>query len=192
MSFEVPGKGITQRHASTEPDQDGVQSRTYVLRKVANASPDPSNIKTGNAEGEGGQHINTPVPAMKGGKAVPDLRNQLNRSGEHDDDGRSNVHDDRPVSPGDPRQITISKPPRMVVAAQRCEPIERRDDKGENQLADDGHHKPKPCGYFQCGVGDGIQIQPVSQYCCAHTWFSLCERLNQRCGLLLAANQRHL
>src|SRR6202035_3653092 len=85
MSFEIASQRVTQRHAAAKPDQHGVQSRTQVYRKIANASPYPGHVKAGHAEREGGQHVDTPIPPVKDWKAVADLRHQLSRPGEHDD-----------------------------------------------------------------------------------------------------------
>src|ERR1700687_438606 len=154
MSLEIASHRVTQRHGGAEPDQDGAKATTYALRKVANASPDPRHIQTGHAERARGQHVDTPVPAMKGGKAIPDLRNQLRRSGEHDDDGRSNVHDDGEIAHTIAGDITMSYKltPSVEVPPQRRKAIERRYSKREHQLADDDHHKPKAGGCFQRGV----------------------------------------
>src|ERR1700694_1743016 len=137
MSLEIAGHRVTQRHGGAKPDQDGAQAATYALRKVTNASPDPCHIQTGHAERARGQHVDTPVPAMKGGKAVPDPRNQLSRSGEHDDDGRSDVHGDGEIAhtiPAD-ETVTYKLAPSVVITAQRRKAIEGRYGKGEYQLA---------------------------------------------------------
>jgi hypothetical protein len=43
--------------------------------------------------------------------------------------------------------------PRLLrIASHRRKPIKRRYRKRKHQLADDGHHKPKPDGGFQCSV----------------------------------------
>src|SRR5271166_804342 len=105
MSLEIARQSIAKSKSSEKPDQDDVQSAAQALRNITDTSPDPDHIKTGRAERDSAQHVNTPIPTMKGGKAAAHLRNQLSRSCEHDDDGRDQVHDHGPVALGHARQI---------------------------------------------------------------------------------------
>jgi hypothetical protein len=75
MGFEIAGHGVAQGHGGEEPYQDCVQGSANVLRYVADGSANPGHVKTSRGDSDGGQHIDTPVPAMKDGKAIPDLRN---------------------------------------------------------------------------------------------------------------------
>ena len=43
------------------------------------------------ADGEGGHHVEAPIPAMEYRKALADLRNQLKPSGQDDDDRREKM-----------------------------------------------------------------------------------------------------
>src|ERR1700722_12207098 len=125
MGSEIASQRITQCHATAKPDQDSVQSRTQVYRKIANASPYPSHVKTGHAEGDGGQHVDTSIPAVKDWKAVTDLRNQLNRPGEHDDRSRSDMHDHGDIAHGKAGNVTVREVPLVVVPTQRGKSVER-------------------------------------------------------------------
>src|SRR6202035_1204239 len=109
-------------------------SRTQVYRKIANASPYPGHVKAGHAEREGGQHVDTPIPAVKDWKAVADLRHQLSRSGEHDDRGGSNMHDHGSISHGKAGDVAVREVPLVVVPSQRRKRVERRHSDPEYHL----------------------------------------------------------
>ena len=87
MSFEVSGQRVTQCHDGAEHDEDGHEAASQVLNKVAHAPTNPRHIQAGKADGESSHDVNTPIPAMKGRCALPDLRNKLNQSREDYDDG---------------------------------------------------------------------------------------------------------
>src|SRR5579863_1155742 len=173
MSSEIATERVAQCHAAAKPDQDGVHSRAQVRRKIADTSPDPGHVQARQAEGEGGQHVDTAIPAMKDWKAVADLRNQLNRSGEHDECGGSNMRDYGSVAHGKAGEVAVGEVPLMVVASQRGESVERRYRKGEDHLAEDGHGKPEARGCPQGSVSCRGQFQPVSHYCGTHNRFSI-------------------
>ena len=78
MSLEVPSHGITQRHGGAEHDKHGVKALSEVLRDIANTAAHPHHIKTGNADAESGQDIETAIPAMKSRRPLPDFRDELN------------------------------------------------------------------------------------------------------------------
>src|SRR5882762_10797635 len=107
MSREIASHRMAHRHGGAEPDQDGVNSTTQPLRKVAMTSTDPKHIQAGTAERESGQHEYAPIPAMKCGKAVADLRNKLERSGEDYDDGRENMHGNGEIAHGRARNVPM-------------------------------------------------------------------------------------
>src|SRR5258708_34694674 len=93
---------------------------------------------------------------MKNGKAGADLRNELKRSGEHDDGGGGDVGGDGGITHGVSSNVPAADEfmPRKVVAAQRGKAVEGCHSKGENQLTDEGGHKPEARGSFQAGVSD--------------------------------------
>jgi hypothetical protein len=64
------------------------------------------------------------------------------------------------------RDITMSyeSTPPVEIPAQRRETIEGRYREREDQLADDGHRKPKPHRSFQGGVGNRTQVPAVGHY----------------------------
>jgi len=157
-----------------------------MLRKVANAATDPHHIKTGKADRESGHNVETPIPAMKRGKAIPDLRDQLKYSGENYDDRREKVHGDGEIAHGIARDVTMSYvlTPSMEIPPQRRQTKERRYRKRENRLADEDHEKPTTGCYFQGCVRNGIQVQPISQYGCAHNLSPYSSLLNRLCGPL--------
>ena len=135
MSLEIASHRIAQGHGGTHPDQNRAEAGTDVLRDVADASADPGHIKTGHAEGDRGQHVKASVPAMKDRKAVTDLWNQLERSGEHDDDGRTNMQRDGEIAHGVAGDVTVSNEfaPAVEIAAQRGDTVERRNGKCEER-----------------------------------------------------------
>jgi len=81
-----------------EHDQHGQDRVSQVLRKVANRPAHPHHVETGKANGERGHEIKTSVPAMKEWGPVPDLRNQLNRPSENDDDSRNQMNCDGQIA----------------------------------------------------------------------------------------------
>src|SRR5215469_8407963 len=131
MRCEIARQHIAQRHGGTEPDEDRAEATTYVLRKVARATTEPSHIKTGHARGGSRQHIDAPIPTMENRKAASDLWNQLNRPRQHDDDGRSKMHGNGEITHPIARDVTVSDElaPRTVIAANSCHTVERGDSK---------------------------------------------------------------
>lgn len=105
---------------------------------------------------------------MKGGKVVPDLRNQLSRTGEHDDNGRSKVHADGEIAHVIARDVTMSyeSTPPVEIPPQGRKAIERRYRKREYQLADDCDDEPKPGRSFQGAVGNRTQVPTFGHYLC--------------------------
>src|SRR5438445_284 len=163
MDFEVAGHRVTQCHSCAEHDQDCVKAAAQMLKNIANASPEPSHIQAGYAEADSRQHVDSPVPAMKDGKAVADTGNELQGSREHDENGRTNMHDHGEIAHGIARDVTttyIATPP-VDISSQRRNTIKRGYREREHQLANDGHAKPKPRGCFQGAVRNGTQVQPV-------------------------------
>src|ERR1700678_1883355 len=105
-----------------------------MLRKIANASTDPRHIKTGKADGECGHNVETPIPAMKDGEAVPDLRNKLKHPGQDDDDGRDQMHGNGEVAHGIARDVAMREvlTPRLLRgSSQSRHPVERCHFKGK-------------------------------------------------------------
>src|SRR5450755_1888540 len=140
MRDEVAGQGRAQGQTGEKEDQHRAEAGADVLRKVAHGSANPCEIKTRRAAQDCKRHIDASVPAVKNWKAVANLRDELERSGDHDDGGGSDVGGDG----GIPRGVASNVPatdefmPREVAAPQRGEAVEGRDRKGENELADDG------------------------------------------------------
>ena len=65
---------------------------------------------------------------MKGGKAIPDLRDQLKYSGENYDDRREKVHGDGEIAHGVARDVTMRYmlTPSVEIPPQRRYTKERR------------------------------------------------------------------
>src|SRR5262245_35400686 len=107
MNAEFADKSIAQGHGRAEHDQNSVKGDSYVLRKVANGPTDPNHIKTDNADRKSGQYVYTPIPAMKGRRAVPDLRNKLNRSADDYNDGQEKMYSGGDIAYGIARDISM-------------------------------------------------------------------------------------
>src|ERR1700730_7367957 len=138
---------------------------------AGDVSPGQSQIEASDTHCESDQHIYPPIPAMKDGKASPDLRNKLKRSAENYRGGEQKMRGKCGIADCVAGDISMGKGfvPRLQIPSRSRKTIETRYGKREYQLADDGHHKPRPCGYFQGGVRNGIQFQSVGPYSCAHT-----------------------
>lgn len=91
---------------------------------------------------------------MKDRKAVADLRNNLHRSTQDDDDGRDQMYGDGRVAHSIARDVAMRHAfvPRRQIPARRRKPIEHCDRTCEEHLADDGHHKPEANGCLQSRV----------------------------------------
>src|ERR1700730_3875241 len=161
MRFEIASNRVAQRQGGAEHDQDGVKANTYVLRNVAGASTtNPNQIKSDNAGRESRQHVDTPSPAMKGRYAGPELGNKLKRSADSDHVGKEKMHAEGEIAHVIARDVSMENNPipSGQIAFHNRTTIERHDIHNENQLADDGHHKPKPRGCFQGFIRNGIQL----------------------------------
>ena len=131
-----------------------------MLGEVANAAADPHHVKAREADSESGHDVEPPIPAMKGGNPVADLRNQLKQSGEDDCDRRDDMDGNREVAHGiagdDPMRDGFA--PGDPISAQGGQAVEGRYFKREEKLADDGHGEPEADGGFQGAVGYGSQV----------------------------------
>src|SRR5258707_7465521 len=176
MSSEIASKRIAQREDGTEHDQDAVNPKTKVVIDVAGdlSARYSSQIEASEPLWECGQHVESAIPAMKGGKAVPDVRNQLKRSDNSNHTGEQNMHGKGGIAHGFARDVPMDKDvtPSLKIPTQRRKTIERRNTKCERELAADGQHKPKPCCRFQRGIPNGIQFRRLGPYSCAHSRFS--------------------
>src|SRR5260370_23685837 len=93
VNVKFAGERSAQRHRGEDQDQDGVQAYTDVLNNVAkDTTTNPDQIKSANADDKSGEHVHSPVPAMKGRHARSDLRNKLKRSADSDNDGHEKMH----------------------------------------------------------------------------------------------------
>src|SRR5579863_1765604 len=175
MSGEVAGHGVAQSQGGEKEDQDRSEAGANVLRKIADGSANPSEIKTGGAGDDRNREIDASIPPMKDGETVADLRNELKRSGKHDDGSGGDMDGDRGITHGVAGNESAADEfvPGVVITAQCGKAVKGRDRKGENELAGDGHCKPEAGGGFQGGVRKGSHIHAVGQYGGAHYLFSL-------------------
>jgi hypothetical protein len=173
MRLEIACNRVAQGHGGAEHDQHRVEADSEFLRDVTHASTDPQHVQTRTADRESGQHVETPVPAMKGRCALSDLRDQLNRSAEDDEDGRQQMHGDGDIADGVARDVPMRHEPvpRLVVPSHGGTGIEGRDGEREHQLADDGRQEPEAGDGRQSAVGDGSRLgrEPVGQDRGGHT-----------------------
>jgi hypothetical protein len=91
MRFEIASQTVAQCHPAADPDQHRVHRAANVLRKIPNAPPDPLHVKPSQADRPRGQQVDGPVPAVKPREAAAHQRNQLDRSGQHDDRRRNQM-----------------------------------------------------------------------------------------------------
>src|SRR5262249_48922090 len=143
-----------------DPNQDRIQRRAEVLREVTGRSSDPSHVKPGRAHGDGREHVDAAVVAMKRRETASDRWNELEDSGERDHDGRCEMQGYGEVAYGVARDVpaTDELAPTVKVAAQRGEAVERAYGEREHELSDEGDHEPESDGGSQGRIGHGFRF----------------------------------